>query len=64
MKAKELGEIKTIKIATEINSNVWHDFIKNLESFDENKYQIEEQIKYHFDILEIICKTPLLLNVY
>ena len=57
-------EIKTIKIATEINNNDWHDFIKNLKSFDGNKYQIEEQIKYHFDILKVICKTPLLLNVY
>ena len=57
-------EIKTIKIATEINNNDWHDFIKNLKSFDGNKYQIEEQKKYHFDILEIIYKTLLLLNIY
>ena len=53
-----------IKIATEINNNDWHDFIKNLKSFDGNKYQIEEQKKYHFDILEIIYKTLLLLNIY
>ena len=51
MKAKEFGEIKTIKIATEINNNDWHDFIKNLKSFDGNKYQFKEQKKYHFDIL-------------
>ena len=56
-------EIKTIKIATEINNNDWHDFIKNLKSFDGNECQIEEQKKYHFDILEVTCKTPLLLNV-
>ena len=43
MKAKELGEIKTIKIATEINNNDRHDFTKNLKSFDGNKYQFEEQ---------------------
>ena len=57
-------EIKAIKIATEINNNDWHDFIKNLKSFDGNQYLIEEQKKYHFDILEVTCKTPLLLNVY
>ena len=59
-----LCKIKTIKIATEINNNDCHDFIKNLKSFDGNKYQIEEQIKYHFDILKVIFKTPLLLNIY
>ena len=32
-------EIKTTKIETEINNNDWHDFIKNLKSFDGNKYQ-------------------------
>ena len=57
-------EIKTIKIETEINNNDSHDVIKNLNSFDGNKYQIEEQKKYHFDILEVTFKTPLLLNVY
>ena len=56
-----LCEIKTFKIAIEINNKDWHDFIK---SYDWNEYQIEEQKKYHFDILEVTCKTPLLLNVY
>ena len=57
-------EIKTIKIAIEINNSDWHDFIKNIKSYDGNEYKIEEQKKYHFDILEVTCKTPLLLNVY
>ena len=58
------GEINTAKIATEINYTDWYDFIKNLESFDGKEYNIEEQNKYHFDVIEITCKTPLLLNVY
>ena len=53
-----------LKIATEINNNNWHDFIKNRKSFDGNKYKIEEQKKYHFGILELAYKIPLFLNVY
>ena len=55
-----------LKIATEINNNNWHDFIKNRKSFDGNKYKIEEQKKYHFHfgILELAYKIPLFLNVY
>ena len=59
------GEINTIKIATEINYDNWEHFKNNLKSFDGQKnYNIEEQKKYHFDVLEVTCKTPLLLNVY
>ena len=53
-----------IKIATEINNNDWHDLIINRKSFDGNKYQIEEQKKYHFSILELAYKIRLFLNVY
>ena len=58
------GEINTTKIATEINYNDWFEFINNLVSFNGKEYNIEEQKEYHFDFLEITCKTPLLLNVY
>ena len=58
------GEINSTKIATEINYNDWDDFIKNLKPFNGNEYNIEEQNKYHFDVLEVTCNTPLLLNVY
>ena len=40
------------------------DFVKNMQEFKGLEYYIKEQTKYHMDILEAICKTPLLLNVY
>ena len=36
-------EIKAIKIAIEINNNDWHDFIKNIKSYDGKEYKIEEK---------------------
>ena len=58
------GEVDTKKIATQLNDNNWFDFVSNMEPFSENEYFIKEQTKYHMDVLEVTCKTPLLLNVY
>ena len=51
-----LCKIKTIKIATEINNNDWHDFIKNLKSFDRNECQIEEQKNIILTFLKLLAK--------
>ena len=61
---KIFGEINTTKIATKLNDDNWYEFIRNMESFEGNEYLIEEQDKYHIDVLEVTCQTPLLLNVY
>ena len=58
------GEVETKKIATQLNDNDWFDFVSNMKIFDGTEYLIKEQTKYHMDVLEITCKTPLLLNVY
>ena len=58
------GEVNTTKIATQLNDDNWADFVKNMEEFKGSEYSIEMQEKYHMDVLEVTCKTPLLLNVY
>ena len=58
------GEINTIKIANQLNSNDWYDLINNMEEFTGNEYNIEAQTKYHIDVIEVTCKIPSLLDVY
>jgi hypothetical protein len=57
------GEVETIRIGTSLNQDNWYDFINNMKSFRGAEYIISEQ-KYHIDVLEVTCTTPLLLNVY
>ena len=57
------GEVETIKIGTALNQDNWYDFINNMKSFIGAEYIISEK-KYHIDVLEVTCTTPLLLNVY
>ena len=61
---KIFGEANSIKIATELKYNDWNELISHMESFEGNEYSIIEQNNYHFDIIEVTCKIPLLLNVY
>ena len=58
------GEVSTTKIAIQLNDNNWYDFVQNMQTFEGKEFYIEEQQKYHIDVLEITCKTPLLMNVY
>ena len=58
------GEVNTTKIANQLSDDNWGDFVKNMKEFKGSEYYIQEQTKYHMDVLEVTCKTPLLLNVY
>ena len=58
------GEVNTTKIANQLTDDNWADFVKNMQEFKGSEYYIQEQTKYHMDVIEVTCKTPLLLNVY
>ena len=57
------GEKNTVKIATTLKSEDWNTFVSNMEIF-EGEQRILEKSSYHFDVIEVTCKLPLLLNVY
>jgi len=57
------GEIDTIKIATTLNSEDWDSLVENMVQF-EGEQRILEESTFHFDVIEVRCKLPLLLNLY
>ena len=58
------GEVEITKIATYLNDPDWNSFVASMKQFKGNEFSIAKQSKYHLDILEVTCKTPLLLNIY
>ena len=57
------GEKDTIKLATSLNYDTWDSMISEMETF-EGEQIVLEQTKFHFDVIEVRCKLPLLLNLY
>ena len=58
------GNFSSARIAMEINADKWDSLIENNMTNIEN-YKIELPEKsQHIDIIEIECKSPLLLNAY
>lgn len=57
------GEIDTIKYVKEFEKDNWDYLISNMTDSITNKI-IFDNNKIHFDIVEIKCKFPLLLNFY
>ena len=58
------GEINSTKFANQLTSNSWDTFISEMGEFKGDEYIIKGQNKYHIDVFEVTCKTPLLLNVF
>jgi len=58
------GEISTIKLATALNAEDWDGLVNEMEEFSGNQIILEEQTKSHFDVIEVKCNLPLLLNLY
>jgi hypothetical protein len=58
------GEKESIKLATALNFDDWDSLVSNMEEFDGNEYILRSQEKYHFDVMEIKCRLPLLLNLF
>ena len=58
------GEINTTKFADQLTALSWDTFISEMQEFKGDEYIIKGQNKYHIDVFEVTCNTPLLLNVY
>ena len=58
------GEINTTKFADQLTADSWDTFVQGMNEFKGNEYVIKGQTKYHIDVFEVTCKTPLLINVY
>jgi len=58
------GEISSIKLATALNAEDWDGLVNEMEEFSGNQIILEEQTKSHFDVIEVKCNLPLLLNLY
>ena len=58
------GEKESIKLATELNYDDWEGLVSNMEELDGDEVILESQSKYHFDVMEIKCRLPLLLNLF
>ena len=62
------GEKDTIKLATSLNYDNWDNLLVNMEAFDADEIVLESQLdtrnQYHFDVIEVKCKLPLLLNLF
>ncbi len=58
------GETKTMRIATSLeNQEDWDHFVANMEPL-EGYQRILEETDYHFDVIEVTCNLPVLLNVF
>jgi hypothetical protein len=52
-----------MKIATSLDYNTWNELLDNMIVFEDEQIILPET-KYPFDIIEVKCKIPLLLNLY
>ena len=57
------GEKKSIRMATSLNKNTWEELIENMEEISGNEIILETG-KYHFDVIEVTCDIPLLINLF
>ena len=57
------GEKQSIKLATSLNYNNWDDLISDMKPINGEQIILEEA-NFHFDIIEVKCNLPLLLNLY
>ena len=58
------GEKNTIKLAPVLNEASWEALIKNLIPVGGDEVVLEEQHRFHFDVIEITCNVPLLVNLF
>ena len=58
------GEKQSIKIASALNYDDWDSLVSNMQAFNGDEIILIPQTKYHFDVIEIRCNLPLLLNLF
>ena len=61
---KIFGDINTTKFADQLTTDSWDTLVSGMSPFIGNELIIKKQFKYHIDVFEVTCKTPLLLNIY
>ena len=57
------GEAESMKLATSLDYNSWDNLLEHMIILDQEKISLKIS-DYTFDILEVKCKLPLLLNLY
>ena len=58
------GERNSIKIATRLNMRDWDSLIENMQVIKGEEVVLEAQNKFHFDVIEVTCTVPLLVNLF
>ena len=57
------GEKKTIKFAANLYEESWEELINNMIILNNDQIYLESA-KFHFDIIEVTCNLPLLINLF
>ena len=58
------GEKKQIKLATNLNAESWDSLLENMNITNGNEFVLEKQDQFHFDVIEVTCNVPLLINLF
>ena len=58
------GEKKSIKLAQKLNEASWDQLIENMETITGDEVVLEPQNRFHFDVIEVTCNVPLLINLF
>ena len=58
------GEKKAIKIAKSLNDGSWEELIEHMDITKGNEIVLEKQNRFHFDVIEVTCNVPLLINLF
>ena len=58
------GEKKAIRIAQRLNDGSWEELIEHMDTINGDEFELEKQSRFHFDVIEVTCNVPLLLNLF
>ena len=57
------GERKSVRIATALNRNTWDELVENMDTLSGEEIILTPG-RFHFDIIELTCNVPLLVNLF
>ena len=58
------GEKKAIKIATNLKAESWDKLLQTMNITNGNEIVLGKQDQFHFDVIEVTCNVPLLINLF
>ena len=58
------GEKKAIKLSQSLNDASWDKLIENMDVTKGDEIVLEPQSRFHFDVIEVTCNVPLLINLF